>query len=55
LIILLKKEKTTTLNHTGTKKQVFLTFITNHGIVPNAYASEIVDAEIRLEQLLNLN
>jgi uncharacterized protein len=43
------------INHTSTKKQVFLTFITNHGIVPNAYASEIVDAEIRLEQLLNLN
>ena len=40
------------INHTDTKKQVFLTFITNHGIAPNAYATEIVDAEIRLEQLL---
>jgi uncharacterized protein len=36
---------------TGTKKQVFLTFITNQGITPNAYAMEIVDAAIRLEQL----
>jgi uncharacterized protein len=37
--------------YSGTKKQVFLTFITNHGITPNIYANEIVDAEVRLEQL----
>jgi uncharacterized protein len=37
---------------TGTKKQVFLTFITNQGIASNAYATEIVDASIRLEQLV---
>ena len=42
------------LDYTGTKKQVFLTFITNYGIVPNIYSQEIVDAEIQLEQLLNL-
>ena len=40
------------IDHTGTKKQVFLTFITNHGIMPNASAQDIVDAEVRLEQLL---
>jgi hypothetical protein len=40
------------IDYTGTKKQVFLTFITNHGIVPNAYSGEIVDAEVRLENLL---
>jgi uncharacterized protein len=40
------------IDHTGTKKQVFLTFITNHGIAANAYSREIVDVEIRLEQLL---
>ena len=37
---------------TETKKQVFLTFITNHGIAQNEYAKELVDAEIRLEQLM---
>lgn len=37
---------------TGTKKQVFLTFITTHGIMANEYAKEIVDAEIRLEQFM---
>lgn len=37
---------------TGTKKQVFLTFITNHGITPNAYSQEIVDVEIELRQFL---
>jgi uncharacterized protein len=37
---------------TGTRKQVFLTFITNHGIVPNAYSQEIVDATVDLEQMM---
>jgi hypothetical protein len=40
------------IGFTGTKKQVFLTFITNHGVSTNAYAQDIVDAEVRLEQLL---
>ncbi len=39
------------IDHTGTKKQVFLTFITNYGLRPNAQALDIVDAEIRLEEL----
>lgn len=39
------------VDYTGTTKQVFLTFITNHGITPNAYSAELLDAEIRLEQL----
>jgi uncharacterized protein len=43
------------IEFTGTKKTVFLTFITNHGIAPNAYSQEIVDAEVRLEQLLEGN
>lgn len=42
------------IDFTGTKKQVFLTYITNHGVAPNAYAREIVDAEVRLEELLTL-
>ena len=39
------------IDFTGTKKQVFLTFITNHGVALNAYSSEILDAEVRLEEL----
>jgi uncharacterized protein len=38
--------------HTGTKKQVFITFISNHGLTQNAYAKEIIDAEIRLAELV---
>ncbi|MCB9232471.1 MAG: AAA family ATPase [Bacteroidia bacterium] len=37
------------IEFTGTKKQIFLTFITNHGVRMNDYATEIVDAEVRLE------
>jgi len=39
------------IEHTGTKKQVFNTFISNYGIIENEYAHEIVDAEIVLDQL----
>jgi uncharacterized protein len=42
------------IDHTGTKKQVFVTYITNHGVAPNAYAREIVDAEVRLADLMNM-
>lgn len=41
------------IDYTGTKKQVFLTLITNHGVTSNAYAREVVDAEVRLEALLS--
>lgn len=41
------------IDYTGTKKQVFLTLITNHGVTSNAYAQEVVDAEVRLEALLS--
>lgn len=40
------------IDHAGISKQVFLTFITNHGVAPNAYARDAVDAEVRLEQFL---
>lgn len=40
------------IEHTKTKKQVFLTFITNHGVVKNGYANEVVDAEVTLEELI---
>lgn len=42
------------IEFTGTKKQVFLTFISNHGIVKNAYALEIVDAEVLLKDILQV-
>ena len=40
------------IDYTKTKKQVFLTFITNLGIADNAYASEIVDTEVLLEDII---
>lgn len=40
------------IDYTKTKKQVFLTLITNHGVTQNAYATELVDAEVRLEELI---
>ncbi len=48
----LLEKKQRFMDHTGTQKLVFLTFITNHGLAPNAYSKEIVDAEVRLEDLL---
>lgn len=49
----LLKKRQRFITFTGTKKQVFLTFITNHGIVRNSYANEVVDAEIVLEELIS--
>ena len=36
---------------TKTKKQVFYTFITNHGLAKNEYAAELADSEVVLEDL----
>lgn len=38
-------------NYTDTPKQVFLTFITNYGLVQNEYAREIADAALTLEDI----
>jgi uncharacterized protein len=38
--------------YTRTKKQVFITLITNHGIAPNAYSQEIVDVELTVGDLV---
>lgn len=46
------KKRQLFIDYTGTKKQVFLTFITNHGITKNQYANELVDAEVILEELI---
>ena len=46
------KKRQRFIEYTGTKKQVFLTFITNHGILKNAYANEVVDVEVILEELI---
>lgn len=40
------------IDYSGTKKQVFITLITNHGVKKNQYANEIVDTEVTLEQLM---
>lgn len=31
---------------TGTKKNIFLTFLTTHGVTQNAYAKELADVSI---------
>ncbi len=36
---------------TATRKNVFLTFLTTHGIAPNAYARELVPVEINTDCL----
>jgi uncharacterized protein len=36
---------------TGTKKTLFLTFVTTYGIVDNAYKTQRVDAEVRMDAL----
>ncbi len=41
------------IEYTQTKKQVFLSFISNHPLVDNAYAAEIVDVAVVLEDLLD--
>ncbi len=38
--------------HQETKKQVLLTFISNHGVHQNSYAAEIIDAEVVLEDIM---
>jgi hypothetical protein len=40
------------IEYAGIRKQVIYTFITNHGVVQNEYALEIVDAEITLGDIL---
>ncbi|MCB0837851.1 MAG: ATPase, partial [Bacteroidetes bacterium] len=40
------------IEYTGTKKQVFITLITNHELVMNQYANEIVDASITLADII---
>lgn len=42
------------IEYSKTKKQVFITLITNHGLVENMYSREIVDVEIVLEDLLHI-
>ncbi len=40
------------IDHTGTRKQVFVTFITNYGLIENEYSREVVDSHIGLEEIL---
>lgn len=43
------------IDYSGTKKQVFLTFISNHGLIQNVYSREIIDAEVLLDDILSHN
>jgi uncharacterized protein len=45
----LVEKKQRFIEYTGTRKQVFLTFITNHGVTMNPTAQAIVDVQVRLE------
>ncbi|NVK63406.1 MAG: AAA family ATPase [Flavobacteriales bacterium] len=45
----LRERKQRFIEHTGTKKQVFTSFITNHGIKENAFSHEVVDSELILD------
>ncbi len=40
------------IEHTKTRKQVFNTFITNHGVLENKYYLEVVDSQITLNDLM---
>jgi uncharacterized protein len=48
----LVEKKQRFIEFTRTQKQVFLTFITNHGVLMNSNAQAIVDAQVRLEDFL---
>lgn len=47
----LRSRKAQFSSYTKTKKQIFTTFITNHGVKDNQYAKELLDSEIILDQL----
>ena len=40
------------IDYTKTHKQVFITLITNHGMVENEYSNEVVDVAISLEDMI---
>jgi hypothetical protein len=40
------------IEHTGTRKQVFITFITNYGLNENEYSREVVDLHVELSEIL---
>ncbi|MBK8501107.1 MAG: AAA family ATPase [Saprospiraceae bacterium] len=48
---LLRKRKQLFIDVTDTKKQIFTTLITNHGVEDNEYAKEIMDSQVHLDQL----
>lgn len=48
--LLLKKQRFK--EYSGTKKQIFITLITNHGVLDNEYAREVVDVQLSLEEML---
>lgn len=49
--VLLRRKVAVFKGVTGTRKNVFLTFLTTHGIAPNAYAKELVPVNLTVECL----
>lgn len=49
----LNERKQRFIEHTGTKKQVFTSFITNYGVKENAYSTEVVDSELILDDFFD--
>ena len=47
------KKRQRFIEFSKTPKQVFLTFITNHGVFKNDYAMEVVDVEVKLENIIS--
>jgi AAA+ ATPase superfamily predicted ATPase len=45
----LNERKQLFIEETGTKKQVFTSFITNYGVKENAYSNDVVDSELVLD------
>lgn len=39
-------------DRTGTRKAIHVVFVTSHGVKPNAHAAELVDREVRMEELV---
>jgi uncharacterized protein len=49
----LVEKKQRFIDYTGTRKQIFVTFITNHGVTMNSTAQAIVDVQVRLEDFFS--
>ena len=51
---ILRQRRETFRRVTGTRKNLFLTFVTTHGVKNNAYGLELVDASVTLDALFKI-